>query len=403
MSVVTNSMTQSREGKLHGHSAQAPVLRVAQIGVGGYGGTHLRFLRGLKEMGRLELVSVADPFEHRMPELSAELRSEGVVWHRQHHDLLAAGERLDLVVIAVPIHLHERMTLEVLQGAPGARILLEKPAVPSLEQLERLIAADSANRVRVGFQTALQQQVIRLKQWVQSGELGDIESVTVAAGWPRDDDYYQRAPWAGRMYHDNQLVYDGPATNALSHLLNNVCNIMGGALARPDRVEGWLARAREIESYDTFFSECRMGGAKVRALLTHAVAKEFPYAIKVVGKKSTAMLSQKEPLLRRSDHEKAENIDGTVSPYTRFYADILGPEDVFAAMPGTLQDVRSYTAWTEAVRLSGPIRSFDPSRFVKTDDGVVAVSGMEKTLGSFLHEDASFGADFFGPTGGALA
>jgi len=361
--------------------------RAALVGVGGYGGNHLALIRELEAQGLVRLVAVADPFEERMADVSAELRQSGVVWYREHAAMLKAENALDLVVVATPIPLHEQMTLDVLQGS-AARVLLEKPAVPTLRQLDRLLAADVDSRVRVGFQNLHLPQVQRLREWIQDGELGHVSEVTLVAGWPRNDDYFTRSPWAGRMSLDGVMVYDGPATNALSHLLNNVCYLLGGGSDRPfgrvDEVNGWLARARDMESYDTFHSECLISGVRVRALLSHAVAAHVPYAVKVSGDVATAVLSEEEPFLRRSDRCSGESFLEKGQPSMEMYSGLLGSEDDFAVLPGRLEDVRGYTEWTEAVRLAGPIRDFSAAQCWKTGAGVVAVRGMEQALGSFL-------------------
>lgn len=363
--------------------------RAALIGVGGYGGNHLQALRRWEDRGAVKLTAVADPFEERMPDLSAQMRRSGVAWYRDHREMLASEPALDFVVVAAPIHLHEQMTLDVLR-TQEARILLEKPAVPTLEQLDRLVAADSRQRVRVGFQMVHQPQVKRLREWIHQGELGRISAVTVMAGWPRNDRYYARSGWAGRLSFHDQMVFDGPATNALSHLLNNVCHLLGGGpgrlAGRAEAVSGWLARARDIESYDTFYSECRVAGTPVRALLTHAVAEQVPYLIKVRGEAATAVLSQEEPFLRRIGPGSEEIFAGAEPPSTAgsaMYAGLLGSEDEFAALPVKLEDARGYTEWTESVRLLGPTREFAPGESWKTTDGVVAVHGMEQLLRSF--------------------
>lgn len=371
----------------HGDPRRPSPLRVALIGVGGYGGNHLAVIREMEERGAGRLVAVADPFEERMKDVSARMKQARVAWYRDHAAMMEAEKALDLVVVAAPIPLHERMTLDILRGSE-ARILLEKPAVPTLVQLERLLAADPDRRVRVGFQTLHSPQTKRLRDWIQHGELGQVSEVTLVAGWPRNDEYFTRSGWAGRMTLDGETVYDGPATNALSHLLNNVCYVLGGGdgrlFARVHCIEGWLARARDMESYDTFYSECRIAGVRVRALLTHAVAEHVPYVVKVSGDLATAVLSETEPFLRRSDCGSGETFTDPVQPSIAMYSGLVGSKDGFAALPGSLEDVRGYTEWTEGVRVAGPIRTFPAARCRKTDAGVVAVRGMEQALRSFL-------------------
>ena len=233
-------------------------------------------------------------------------------------------------------------------------------------------------------------QVEMLRRWVADGELGSIQSITASAGWPRGDQYYSRVPWAARMEMAGSLVYDGPATNALSHLLNNICFFMGqeNQFARPSAVSGWLARARSIESYDTFFSECQIGGADVRVFLTHAVSERVPFEIRVTGERATAWICETQPVLRRSDLEEVELPPLTAVKFP-MYRRMVGAEGDFDGMPGTLEDMRGYTEWTEKMRLAGPVREIDPSLCFKNEEGVIAMRGME----AILHEFAKSGRE----------
>ena len=365
-------------------AAGPKTLRVVQIGVGGHGQSHLHVMETLSGEGRLRLAAVADPFESRLPELSARMRTAGVPWFADYRDLLRQGPEADLVVITTPIALHEEMTLEALRST-RSRILLEKPAVPTVAQLERLIAADPSRRVRVGYQMLHWPEVRTLRHWIGDGELGPLRRVTVTAGWPRDDAYYRRSSWAGRMCMDGRMVYDGPATNALSHLLCLVCFLLGGdgAFARPRGVRGWLARARDIESYDTFHSTCTVGETEVRVLLTHAVAEKVPFRIEIEGARTSAALEEDLPRLTRRDLGVWAGPAAARSDKAPMYRRISAEAEDFDDMPGTVWDLRGLTAWTEELRLAASIRQIDPALIRRTAGGISAVAGMEEALRAF--------------------
>ena len=226
---------------------------VALIGVGGFGGFHLKCLRTLQEEGLARLVAVADPHRDALADTHAQLSAEGVRWHQDLLTLLAKEDQLDLIIIATPIPLHEQMVREVLARTDVA-ILLEKPPVPTLEQLHGLIRADPHTRVHVGFQMVSYPSIRQLQKWMKEGRFGRVRRITAGAVWPRGDRYYGRSNWAGRMLTDNgEPVFDGPATNALAHLAHNIMFLGGdgaGIFSRPAEVEGEFYRARSIESYD---------------------------------------------------------------------------------------------------------------------------------------------------------
>jgi predicted dehydrogenase len=200
---------------------------------------------------------------------------------------------LDGVIIASPIHLHREMTETCLRE--NLYVLLEKPPVPLIGDLESLIGQDIGKRVSVGFQMIACPNVHEMKNRILAGAIGDVESIRIMACWPRDDTYYNRAGWAGRMTCEGQPVFDGPATNALAHLIH-----LAMFLASPDQagfgvpeiVQGELYRARPIESYDVACLRCRFSsGIELTAALAHATDQLIPAEVEVIGSHGRVRLS----------------------------------------------------------------------------------------------------------------
>ena len=77
--------------------------------------------------------------------------------------------------------------------------------------------------------------------------------------WTRDDAYYQRNNWAGRIKDDEgNWILDSPANNAMAHFLHNLLYLLGdevNAGAVPAAVEAELYCANSIENYDTIASK----------------------------------------------------------------------------------------------------------------------------------------------------
>jgi predicted dehydrogenase len=227
-------------------------LSVGLIGVGGFGATQLKALRQLETEGLVRLECVADPETERLAETRQKLQSSDVRWYRDYQSLLKQESELDALAIAAPIHLHFEITAAAI--ARDLFVYLEKPPAPLIQQLDELIALDLRKRVVVGFQLVNSSAVQQAKLWRTQGMLGEIESIRVHGCSPRSLDYYARAPWAGKMVFEGKPVFDGPATNALSHWLHNVMYLSAermGEFDMPITVEAELYRAKPIESYDT--------------------------------------------------------------------------------------------------------------------------------------------------------
>jgi predicted dehydrogenase len=92
----------------------------------------------------------------------------------------------DLVVIATPHGLHCEQTLPALES--GIHVLCEKPMSDRLEDARRMLAASDAARERsgtvfsVGFMLHFHPLLMRVKQLVESGELGTVLQVHYSLG-----------------------------------------------------------------------------------------------------------------------------------------------------------------------------------------------------------------------------
>jgi predicted dehydrogenase len=146
--------------------------RVGVIGAGAIVQVaHLPVLRRLKEV---EVVAVCD----------SDLRKARVVADRfsikdafDDIDEVLQYEELDILVICTPNHLHESHILAALSR--GLHVVVEKPLAVSLDSAKRIQAAlAKTDRVlMVGMNHRYRPDVQIIRGFVQSGELGPIESV----------------------------------------------------------------------------------------------------------------------------------------------------------------------------------------------------------------------------------
>ena len=344
----------------------------ALIGLGGFGQQHFRALRNLEKAGRIQLSAICDPNAHGVPDVQSELQSLKIRVYRNLEQMLSHEPDLTAVTIAAPIPLHYRMAKTCLDN--GLFIYLEKPPVPLLDQLEELIASDDNLRVAVGFQMVHSYWSRQIKNWIIEGALGDIIEIRAGACWPRSDGYYKRANWAGRMTLDDEVVFDGPATNGLAHLIHNIMFFAGETFetfGSPLEVQGELYRARPIESYDTSFLSGRFhSGARFSAALTHASRKKLDFEIHVIGSNGWAKVSQGGQRLDSHLGSKLCPTDSAIEleeAYQDFFDYITGK----IRRPATLlSDTRGYLLATNAALLSsGGIHSVPRSHFRQVEDG----------------------------------
>jgi hypothetical protein len=98
------------------------------------------------------------------------------------------------------------------------------------------------------------------------------------------------------MSYEKRPVFDGPATNALSHLIHNIMFLAGREMADfgvPVWVQGEFHRARSIQGYDLVALRGEFGDQTgFHVSLTHATERERPYRIDVRGDRDWARLSE---------------------------------------------------------------------------------------------------------------
>ena len=321
------------------------------IGAGGFGRVHLETLAALERTGEVRLQAVCDPAIHRLTEIKAVLEARQVRLYEHYEEMLAKEEELEAVTIAAPIPFHYRIAEACLRRP--LFIYLEKPPVPLLEQWRSLSAADPQNRIAVCFQLVEYDWSQRLKARLVDGSFGELLEIRGSACWPRGDGYYQRAGWAGRLLLGDEPVFDGPATNALAHLVHEIMFLASAQreeFAVPEVVSASLFRARPIESYDSAFVQGSFaGGARFRIAVSHSAEMELPYEIHVIGSKAWAKSTE--------SGEVVESVPGLLGlenaqeyPFERAYRTFLNYVRGDIARPSTLlKDTLGYLSTTNGM------------------------------------------------------
>jgi len=340
-------------------------VRFGLIGAGGIGAYHRAAIEAQQASGAARLVAIADPWVERIPGKREELASSGIAWHPDYHDMLREETGIDAVVIATPIPLHYEMTMACLER--GLAVHLEKPPVPMLPQLEALIAADVNESVSVGFQMIGARCTQLLKEGICQGRLGTLREIRAGGCWPRLDGYYDRAQWAGKRILDGSPVFDGPATNAFAHLIQNIMYFAAegrNEFAIPAEVRGELYRARPIESYDTASLRGSFAsGLKFSVAVTHATEAPMPFRIELLGSSGWARLLEDGAKLDSNVGlfcDFPETTQQLLDINHRNFIDVVtGRAERFTTR---LVDTRGYVAATNAVLLSsGGIHTIGPN------------------------------------------
>lgn len=144
-------------------------VRTALVGYG-YWGANLA--RNIAAAASLRLVGVGDADPGRRAAADAALA--GI---RTWHDLddALADDEVEAVVLATPAAMHGQQALAVLEA--GRHLMVEKPLAMDVAEAESVVkAADVAGKVAmVGHTFLYSPPVQRLREYIQSGELGRVQ------------------------------------------------------------------------------------------------------------------------------------------------------------------------------------------------------------------------------------
>lgn len=331
---------------------------LGMTGMGGFAGHMLKWLiHEHNETLPVRLAAVCEPHPERFPEIVAELAQRGIALRTNYMDLL--DESIDAVYLPIPIQLHRLFTERAL--AAGKPVLCEKPAAGCIDEVDGMIAdRDRAQiPVAIAFQDVYQPKLHELKQRLLAGEFGRVKRVRVLACWPRDEAYFLRNDWAGRIQRGGQWILDSPANNAMAHFIHLCLFLLGdeSRAASPTRVEAELYRVNNIENYDTCSLRLSLRNhPPILIGMTHASIQQIDAEISIITDRGhIRYLASKRIETRIGQTTEEILLDGPMQlPMFQAFRDHVwgGPQ---STKIGTLEMARSHavvvSAASEAARI----------------------------------------------------
>lgn len=287
----------------NGRRAKAEQLRVGVIGCGYWGPKHVRVLHSLPT------VSQVCAIDARGDVLAAIHRSFPAV--ECFDNLDDALPHLDALVVATPASTHFAIADQAL--AAGKHVLVEKPFVTTVADGDRLLErADSTGAVLMAGHTfEYNPAVVRLRDAIQTGELGDvyyIDSARLNLG------LYQR---------DVDVILD---------LAPHDISIMNFVLdAQPNSVEAW--GSRHAHAWHTDVAYIRLEYRDLGVWANIHVSWLDPCKVRqvtAVGDRKMVVyndLTPEEPIRMydRGVNRPLQGSDPTQAPMSYRYGDIVVP------------------------------------------------------------------------------
>jgi predicted dehydrogenase len=221
-------------------TAPTNTVRIGVIGVGSMGTFHVDNLLAHK-VPRAELGAICDTDPERLakyPQVPGFANSSA---------LIRSG-LVDAVLVATPHYDHTTIGADALQQ--GLHLLCEKPISVHKADCEALIAAydkrpRKEQRFAAMFQTRTEPQYIKLRQLIQSGELGEIRRVNwIITDWFRTESYYASGSW--------RATWRGEGGGVLINQCPHNLDLMQWLFGLPSKVRGFcgLGKWHAIETED---------------------------------------------------------------------------------------------------------------------------------------------------------
>ena len=172
-----------------------------RLGVLGAGIIAKSFMEAAPDVSHLEVAVICDVAEDAARALAA---PQNINWVNDYRVVLQ-DDSIQAVYIALPHHLHEEATIAAAEA--GKHILLEKPMANSLQEADRMLAAqrEAGVKLMIGFTHRFHSELETAKRLIDAGELGKltlaIDVMTtggVIPGW-----FWQQSEAGGGVLHVN--------------------------------------------------------------------------------------------------------------------------------------------------------------------------------------------------------
>jgi UDP-N-acetyl-2-amino-2-deoxyglucuronate dehydrogenase len=174
-------------------------LNIAVIGCGRIGQRHAEHINSLAN-----LVAVCDIKNDRANAIASKY---GCNSYDTIDALLAAEQHVDLVAICTPNGYHADHSIKALHA--GMHVLCEKPMAITVKDCERMITtAEKMNkRLFIVKQNRFNPPIVKLKEVIDQGVLGNILSVQLNCFWNRNEQYYKESDWKGTKDLDGGTLF----------------------------------------------------------------------------------------------------------------------------------------------------------------------------------------------------
>lgn len=275
-------------------------VRLAIVGAGAniWGFHH----RAITATG-LSVVAVQDVVAERAGAVGAQL---GCLATDSLDELLAVD--CDAVSILAPHRFHHELVRAALVA--GRNVLVEKPITVTVEEARDLCdaARDSGRVLAVCFQQRTRTELVRARELVRSGALGEVQRADLLGIWPRRSSYFGTAPWRATWSGEG----GGILINQGQHDLDALCFVAG----QPSRVSAFTRTAiHPIETEDTAGALLQWPGGALGSVHLTSAELDVAQRIEVTGTRGRLRVTPGRLEFSRNDLDFRDFAGSDGDPY----------------------------------------------------------------------------------------
>ena len=284
----------------------APPLRFAIVGAGAsIAATHLAAFQKLQSVDpTVQLVALAD-----LREQPARQRAEDLACpYYQDHVAMLQVVKPDVVVVCAPHPFHAPVAVD--SFAAGAHVLTEKPMAVQVADADRMIdASHAAGKIlAVNFQQRFRNAIVKAKQLIDAGEIGELMRVFSVEPWYRTEAYFRLSSWRGTWRGEG----GGVLMNQSPHTLDLVCYLAGV----PAKVWGWTrTRGHRIETEDTMQAMLEMPNGAPGYITASTFEAGAEKRLQIVGERGMIEILEETVRISRFEQPIREHMHANPEPF----------------------------------------------------------------------------------------
>jgi len=257
-------------------------MKKIKFSIVGCGRIALRHVEQILKQG--ELCAACDIDKKALETFS--LKYPTIALYNSIEELLEKDDVSEVINICTPNGYHAEHTIKSLKK--GKHVVCEKPMALKVNDCRKMIEESEKNQryLFIVKQNRYNPPVLRLKEIIDSGVLGNIYSTQLNCFWNRNEQYYQESKWKGTQEQDGGILY-----TQFSHFID-IFQWLLGHIKNVKSFAGNLHHTNIIEFEDTLVSivEFETGVIGTMNFSINSYEKNMEGSITIFGENGTVKI-----------------------------------------------------------------------------------------------------------------